>query len=85
MLPPDRQMTCKELVELLSAYLDDALELGDRDRLERHLERCSGCRSHLRQFQLMLDAMSAVPGPTIEPPYLDELIRVYKATKPTEL
>ena len=34
------EMTCRELVEILTDYLEGALPRRDRERLEEHLETC---------------------------------------------
>ena len=38
-------MFCKECQELLSEYIDGALELGEQVKLERHLADCEPCRA----------------------------------------
>jgi hypothetical protein len=38
-------MICKQCQELLSEYIDGALELGDQVNLERHLADCEPCRA----------------------------------------
>jgi anti-sigma factor RsiW len=40
--PDQGMLNCRELVELISAYLDQALSNGDRARFERHLTDCAG-------------------------------------------
>ena len=42
---------CIELVELLTAYLDDALDAQTRRRVDEHLEGCAGCRAALAQWR----------------------------------
>jgi anti-sigma factor (TIGR02949 family) len=44
-------MSCQELVELLTEYLDDALGAVDRARLQAHLEVCIDCRAYVDQFR----------------------------------
>jgi anti-sigma factor RsiW len=46
-----RDMTCKELVELVTAYLDGALRGRRRRRFEAHLAACDGCTAHLAQMR----------------------------------
>ena len=38
-------MDCKQCQELLSEYIDGALELGEQVNLERHLSDCEPCRA----------------------------------------
>jgi anti-sigma factor RsiW len=44
-------MSCQELVELLTEYLDGALSDEDRARLEAHLVVCDACHEYLEQFE----------------------------------
>src|SRR5262245_21114507 len=50
-------MTCGELVELVTAYLEDALSSQERDRFETHLRGCSGCQTHVSQVRLVVSAL----------------------------
>lgn len=50
----ERELTCQELVELITSYLDDALTSEERQRLERHLTYCRGCRAYLEQMRATL-------------------------------
>jgi anti-sigma factor RsiW len=42
---------CIELVELLTAYLDDALDAQTRRHVDEHLQGCAGCRAALAQWR----------------------------------
>jgi anti-sigma factor RsiW len=42
---------CRELVELVTAYLDDALRPDERASIDAHLARCDGCTAYVQQFQ----------------------------------
>jgi anti-sigma factor RsiW len=44
-------MTCQELVELATDYLDGAMSAGDRARFEEHLAICPGCQTYLDQMR----------------------------------
>jgi anti-sigma factor RsiW len=45
------EMTCQELVELVTEYLEGTLPPGEKSRFEAHLERCDGCTDYLRQMR----------------------------------
>lgn len=47
----DRELACQEVVELMTAYLDDALDPIDRERFEEHLVFCDGCSNYLEQMR----------------------------------
>jgi anti-sigma factor RsiW len=45
------EITCAELVELVTAYLEGALPAEDRLRFEQHLVMCEGCVTYLDQMR----------------------------------
>jgi anti-sigma factor RsiW len=47
---PD-DLTCRELVELVTEYLEGTLSPPELSRFEDHLAVCAGCATHLRQMQ----------------------------------
>jgi anti-sigma factor RsiW len=47
----ERELTCRDIVELVTAYLEDALDAADRERFEEHLVFCDGCNNYLEQMQ----------------------------------
>ena len=50
---PERRddLTCAEVVELVTDYLEGALAAPERARFERHLAGCEGCTSYLDQMR----------------------------------
>lgn len=50
----ERELTCQELVELITGYLENALTAEERQRLEHHLTYCHGCRVYLEQMRATL-------------------------------
>lgn len=44
-------LTCREVVELISDYLEEALTPEDRLRVEEHLADCEACSSYLEQMR----------------------------------
>ena len=44
-------LTCRELVELVTDYLDGALAASERARFEAHLAACEGCDRYLEQIR----------------------------------
>lgn len=56
----DRTLTCQELVELVTDYLDDALDPADRARVDAHVASCPGCAAHLNQMRATVAIVRAV-------------------------
>jgi anti-sigma factor RsiW len=44
-------MTCKSVREMISPYIDEALEPSERDELVHHIEECSECRLHFEEIR----------------------------------
>ena len=45
------ELTCQELVELVTDYLEGALPPAERARFEAHVEGCLGCERYLDQVR----------------------------------
>ncbi len=45
------ELTCQEIVELITEYLEGTLSSPDRESFERHLAVCDGCTAYLEQFR----------------------------------
>jgi anti-sigma factor RsiW len=46
-----REISCREIVELVTAYLEGALSERDRARFEAHVAGCDGCDNYLAQMR----------------------------------
>jgi predicted anti-sigma-YlaC factor YlaD len=53
-------LTCRELVELVTDYLEGALSTADRLDFERHLVWCSWCRDYLDQVRTTIELTGKV-------------------------
>jgi len=58
-------MTCRELVELVTDYLEDALDAEARDRFEEHLALCPGCETYLQQMAETAERLGQIPVDTL--------------------
>jgi anti-sigma factor RsiW len=45
------ELSCRELVELVTEYLEGALDDADRQRFEAHVAKCNGCARYLEQLR----------------------------------
>jgi anti-sigma factor RsiW len=55
MTPVD--MTCRELAELVTNYLDDAMPPEERHRFEAHRRGCPDCETYVAQMRLTVSAL----------------------------
>ncbi len=61
-------LTCREFVELVTDYLDEALTFGRWVQFQLHLGVCPGCRRYLNQMKVTVRRLGDLrPGPPPEP------------------
>ena len=81
--PEKTDLTCQELVELVTDYLEGALTDADRLDFERHLVWCSWCRDYVDQMRLSVD-LTGEPGETEPPsPLREQLLDAFRDWKRT--
>ena len=56
-----RALACQEVVELVTAYLDDALPPARRALVQAHLDACDDCTRYLAQIRATIDQVGALP------------------------
>jgi anti-sigma factor RsiW len=76
-------MTCQELVELVTDYLEDALTDDQRSRFEQHLAVCPGCNEYLEQMRHTIRAVGQLSEDNLQPAVRDNLLRVFQDWKST--
>lgn len=59
MSPED--LNCNEIVELVTAYLENALDEHTRRRFEQHLTTCPGCDRYLDQIRQTIAQLGRLP------------------------
>ena len=60
-------LTCQELVELVTEYLEDELPPEERARFELHLVYCRGCDVYIAQMHATLALMGSVSEDSLDP------------------
>jgi anti-sigma factor RsiW len=74
-------MTCRELVEFLTDYLDGLLSEPDRVCFEQHLGECPDCVAYLATYRetIRLAKVACADADTIPPDVPEDLIRAVLA------
>lgn len=68
---PLPEMPCQDIVEVVTAYLEDALSPTDRRRFEEHLEICEACAMYVDQIRETI----VLTGRTVQPEELPQDLR----------
>jgi anti-sigma factor RsiW len=74
-------MTCRELVELVTDYLEGALSEAERRRFEEHIGGCPGCTNYLEQMRLVIKASGRLSEAAIDPAARDALLDAFRGWK----
>lgn len=78
MSTPDAELTCMELVELVTAYLEDTLAPPDRARFEDHIMECDGCSAYLDQMRQTIRLVGSLSEEAIPAGGRGELLRAFR-------
>ncbi len=78
-----RPLTCQELVEIVTDYLEDALPPAERERFERHLAVCDGCTAYMAQMKQTIEAVGRIDEEAIPPQVMDRLLEAFRTWKRT--
>ncbi len=73
-----RALVCRQVVELLTDYLDGALAPRDRARLEAHLADCPHCSEYLAQLRATIASAGRVETDDLDPEVVDDLVELYR-------
>jgi predicted anti-sigma-YlaC factor YlaD len=74
----DDEMTCKELVELVTDYLEGTLAEDLRLRMEDHLSQCDGCSNYLEQMRQTIRLTGRVREESLTSQQRDDLLRLFR-------
>jgi predicted anti-sigma-YlaC factor YlaD len=81
--PEKTDLTCQELVELVTDYLEGALPDGDRLDFERHLVWCSWCRDYVDQVRTTIELTGEPDAAEPPAPLREQLLDAFRDWKRT--
>ena len=72
------EIACRELVELVTDYLEGALDPAMTAAVERHLVRCPHCQVYLEQMRETISAVGHVPVDTLSDQAKADLVAAFR-------
>jgi anti-sigma factor RsiW len=72
------QIVCRDLLELISSYLDDALPADVQAGVEAHLALCDGCSTVLEEFRMTIAMTGRLTEEQITPVQRDVLLAAFR-------
>jgi anti-sigma factor RsiW len=74
-------LSCRELVELVTDYVEGTLDRRTRSRFERHISGCPHCTAYLEQIRETVRLTGMLREDQLEPQARDELLAAFRTWK----
>jgi anti-sigma factor RsiW len=72
-------MNCRQVVELMTAYLEGALSAADRARFEEHIAGCDGCTAYLAQMRMTMRVVGRLAEEPVPEVLQKELVGAFRS------
>jgi anti-sigma factor RsiW len=69
--------TDRDVVELITSYLDGTMAPDKREVFEQHLETCDGCQGYIERVRTVTALSGRPPAETLTPEYQRHLAEVF--------
>ena len=76
-----RDLRCRQVVELVTAYLEGDLGARDRRRFEAHIAGCDHCATYIEQMRMTLAGVGTVTLDGLSPDAERELLDAFAGWK----
>lgn len=74
-------ISCRELIELVTDYLEELMAPEERARFDEHLAACEGCRTYLSQMRQIVERTGALREDSITPDAQATLLAAFRGWK----
>jgi anti-sigma factor RsiW len=71
-------LSCRQLVELVTEYFEGGLSPQDRSRFEEHVMSCPPCRRYLEQMRQTIGLLGRIPEETVSPDAEEALVEAFR-------
>lgn len=75
------QLSCQDLVELVTDYLDGALTPAERVRFDAHIAGCDGCHTYLEQIRATIALTGSLLPEQLDPAAEAALLEAFRDWK----
>jgi anti-sigma factor (TIGR02949 family) len=72
------ELDCKDVVEVVTDYLEGVMAPEDRRRFERHLDDCDGCLHYLEQMRAVIRLAGRPTVESVPPETMAGLLRKFR-------
>ena len=71
-------LSCQELVELVTDYVEDALPATERERFESHIAGCEHCTAYLEQMRVTISLTGRLRAEEVPAASLEPLLEAFR-------
>jgi anti-sigma factor RsiW len=71
-------LRCRELVELVTDYLEDALPAAERARFDAHIADCEHCTAYLEQMRTTIVLTGRLRAEELAPESVEPLLEAFR-------
>jgi anti-sigma factor RsiW len=75
------EMSCRELVELVTEYLEGTLPASERARFDAHLKGCDGCRNYIDELRTAIRMVGRLTEESLSPGAEAALLATFRRWK----
>ncbi len=74
-------ISCQEVVELVTDYLDQALPADEASLFEQHINFCDGCDWYLEEMRTTISTVGRITEDEVPPDTRDKLLTAFREWK----
>jgi predicted anti-sigma-YlaC factor YlaD len=71
-------LECRQVVELVTDYLEGTMAPADRLPLDHHLALCEGCERYLEQMRTLIRVAGRAAADAVPPETMAGLLRAFR-------
>lgn len=75
------EMTCAELVELVTDYIEDAMPAYERTRFDAHVAGCAGCTNYLSEMRTTIRLTGSLTEPAVSEGAVEALMDTFRGLR----
>ena len=73
-----QEISCQEVVELVTDHLEGAMGPTEAERFEHHLALCEGCAAYVEQIRMTIAALGRAGEEDVPPDVREGLVEAFR-------
>ena len=73
-----RELSCREIVELVTEYLEGTMEAALRAAFDAHLAKCDGCTHYIEQIEATIRIAGTIEPEELSPEFRAGLLEAFR-------